>query len=628
MIAMSLSEIMLIMVLVPGVAGFITLGLSKVRATSGAIASIACLIALIMSGALLYKLNVENIVQQVILCLSVIGMKWELEVTRLNALTTFFIALIGFLIALYSTRYITRYDGKGYYFTLILWSLSASIIAMMSMNWISFLVFWEVCTLALFFLVRAGGSEAKAPAYRALLLLASCDLLMTVGVALAVVKTQSLEISRLAGLDPLSVGLIFTLMILSALAKAGGVPVHTWIPDIASNSPATTLALYPAAYDKLLGIFKLSVICHYIIAFTPSISTVVTIIGMMTMLLAVLMAMVQHDIKKLLSFHAISQVGYMITGIGIGTSLAIAGGLFHMVNNVLFKSCLFLTAGAVFYVTGAKEVERLGGLAKKMPITFACALIAALAISGVPPLNGFASKWMIYQAAFEATEISPVNAVAGIIAVLTSALTLASFIKYLHSVFLGPLPRGYENVEEVPLSMRVPMIVLAALCIVFGLLPQVPLTYMIIPALSNIHVTYGLPTSLPLEWVYLAPSAWATWSPIVVTLIALLALALGWIIYVTGKRVQPFVYRIEAVKPFVSGEDLIIYYHGGHFYGPVKLSLKRFYSIADKGGFSIAWRSIANIFKPVLKSPRNGVFFIYALWIIMIILVAIIGGGT
>jgi multicomponent Na+:H+ antiporter subunit A len=625
---MDFSAIMLVMVLVPGVAGLITLGLGRARAVAGAVSSISSLVALLMAGVLVYELSARGITREVLWHLDVAGMAWEFELTRLNALSIFFIALLGFLIALYSTRYIAKYDGKGYYHTLILWSMSAAIVALTSENWIPFLAFWEVCNLTLFFLVRAGGSEARMPAYRTLILLASCDLLMAVGVALAVSQTHSLEITRLTGLSPHLTGLIFALMLISALAKAGGIPFHTWIPDIAPSSPASTLALFPGAYDKLLGIFKLVVICHFLISFAPSLSATVTIIGMITMLFAVLMAMVQHDIYKLLSYHAISQVGYMITGIGIGTSLAIAGGLFHMVNNVVFKSCLFLTAGAALYVTGTKHVERLGGLAKKMPVTFTCALIAALAISGVPPLNGFASKWMIYQAAFEATSISPINAVAGIVAVLASALTLASFVKYLHSVFLGPLPKEYEGVREVPLSMRVPMIVLAALCVLFGLFPQIPLNYLILPTLNNIYVAYGVPVSLPPSWIYLTPSAWATWSPVIATLVALLALALGWAFYSMGKRIQPFAPRPEALKPFVSGEDLVVHYHGGHFYGSsVKLSFKGLYAIAERGGFSIIWRAIASPFEAVLRSPRNGVFLVYALWVMTVIAIMLLGGG-
>lgn len=630
---MDLSLIMLLMVLAPAIGGFITLGLGRARTAAGAVSSVASFISLLMAGMLVYKLNVEGIAWQAepkveVWRIGMAGMTWEFEVTMLNTLSILFTALLGFLIALYSTRYIAKYDGKGYYHSLILWSISAAIVAMMSLNWIPFLVFWEICTLTLFFMVRAGGSEAKMPAYRMLLLLATTDLLMAIGVALAVSQTGSLEIVALTGLSPFMVGLVFTLMLISALAKAGGIPFHTWIPDIAPSSPSSTLALFPGAYDKLLGIFKLAVICHFLIVFAPSYSTAVTVIGMITMLLAVLMAMIQHDIKKLLSFHAVSQVGYMITGIGIGTPLAIAGGLFHMVNNVVFKSCLFLSAGAVIYVTGVKEVERLGGLAKKMPVTFTCALIAALAISGVPPLNGFASKWMIYQAAFEATSISPVNAAAGIVAVLASALTLASFIKYLHSVFLGPLPKEFEGVRDVPLSMKAPMVVLAALCLVFGLFPQIPLNYLILPSLNNLNIVWGVPQALPLDWLYLAPSSWASWSPVVATFIALFALALGSLLYTAGRRIQPFTFRAEGVKPFVSGEDLVVHYHGGHFYGPVKLSFKRFYEVAEMGGFSIAWRAVASAFKPLLRSPRNGVFFVYALWIIVLIIILMVGVGT
>ena len=125
-------------------------------------------------------------------------------------------------------------------------------------------------------------------------------------------------------------------------------------------------------------------------------SIVLALIGAATIIIAVMIAMVQHNLKKLLSYHAISQVGYMVLGIAPGTPVGIAGGVFHMLNHAIYKCCLFLCGGAVEQATGTAELERLGGLGKKMSITFAACLIAALSISGIPPLNGFVSKWMVY----------------------------------------------------------------------------------------------------------------------------------------------------------------------------------------------------------------------------------------
>ena len=173
------------------------------------------------------------------------------------------------------------------------------------------------------------------------------------------------------------------------------------------------------------------------------------IIGAVTIVAAVVMAMVQHDFRKLLSFHAVSQVGYMILGIGTGTAIGIAGGLFHMLNNAIYKSCLYLTAGAVEKRTGTSDLAKLGGLARVMPFTFVTFGIAALAISGIPPFNGFVSKWMVYQGLVEAG-ISQYW-IFLVAAMFGSALTVASFVKVAHGVFLGETPRGLSGVTRLVL---------------------------------------------------------------------------------------------------------------------------------------------------------------------------------
>ena len=182
------------------------------------------------------------------------------------------------------------------------------------------------------------------------------------------------------------------------------------------------------------------------------------------------MALAQHDFKRLLAFHRISQIGYVITAIGLATVLGLEAGLFHAMNHTLFKGLLFLTAGAVLYATGTTDLDKLGGLAKKMPKTAICFLIGAFSISGLPPFNGFASKWMIYQATYQkAAETGNfAYAFVTIVALVVSVMTLASFIKVTQAVFFGQLPKHLEDTKEVPLSMRVPMWIMSALCILSG----------------------------------------------------------------------------------------------------------------------------------------------------------------
>jgi NADH-quinone oxidoreductase subunit L len=246
--------------------------------------------------------------------------------------------------------------------------------------------------------------------------------------------------------------------------------------------------------EKIVGIYFLSRIYLNIFKFdhTTWLSTLLMIIGAVTILLAVMMALVQKDYKKLLSYHAISQVGYMILGIGTAVPAGIIGGLFHMINNAIYKDALFLSGGSVEKQAGTTDLKRLGGLGKKMPITAICFIVFALSISGVPPFNGFFSKELIYDGALERGWIFYAAALAG------SFLTAASFLKLGHSAFFGKLSKENENVKEAHWTMLTPMLILAAVCIFFGVYNAYPINTLIVPILGNIpgeHHFSGMPSN-------------------------------------------------------------------------------------------------------------------------------------
>jgi NADH:ubiquinone oxidoreductase subunit 5 (subunit L)/multisubunit Na+/H+ antiporter MnhA subunit len=213
-----------------------------------------------------------------------------------------------------------------------------------------------------------------------------------------------------------------------------------------------------------------------------------------------------------LSYHAVSQVGYMVLGIGTGTALGVAGGLFHMLNHAIYKSTLFLSAGSVEKQAGTTDLDRLGGLAKVMPLTFVSCLVAALAISGIPPLNGFYSKWMIYQALVDSGRSGNYLWIIFLAtAMFGSALTLASFVKVLHSVFLckRSAELRHRDIREVGFSMWLPGIGLAFLCVLFGVFAyQLPLGVMIFPAMGEVvqlsGAWYAGPATILLLAAYVA----------------------------------------------------------------------------------------------------------------------------
>ncbi|MEO0086195.1 MAG: proton-conducting transporter membrane subunit, partial [candidate division WOR-3 bacterium] len=393
----------------------------------------------------------------------------------------------------------------------------------------------------------------------ALVVVGLSDFAMLLGIALLVVQNGlRVELAPrfpFSLTEPMAIG-AFLLIVAGALAKAGSMPLHTWIPAASKTAPPTVMAFIPASLDKLLGIYLLVRLTVYVfdISTSPAMGNVLMAVGALTILAAVMMALVQKRAMRLLSFHAISQVGYMVLGIGTGTAVGIAGGLFHMVNNVIYKTGLFLAAGSVEHWTKDDELDKLGGLAGQMPITFISFAVCALAIAGVPPLNGFVSKWMVYQGVIAngaaGNRLFPIFLVA---AMLGSVLTLASFLKLMHAMFLGQRPETLARVREVPITMWLPPALTALACVVFGVFAfPVPLNGLILPGLPFFEI--------PLAGI---------WQPIPATLLGLVALGLGALVYLLGTVAKPV-----AGRTFVGGEKIADNEEsrvtGPAFYTPVK----------------------------------------------------------
>lgn len=426
------------------------------------------------------------------------GIDLSFRLYSFNSFILIAASALGFLITLYSAA--SMY-GKGHsrlFLAYILLSFGLVNGALLSDNLIAMLFFWEGLLLTLFAMIAIGNKNAFRTATKAFLIVGVCDLFMMVGIALAGHISGTLTMSKMAvpmaGLG----GLAFLFMMIGAISKAGSMPFHSWIPDAATDAPLPFMAFFPGALEKLIGIYFLTRISLDIFKLEEHswASTVMMVVGAITLLAAVMMALVQKNYKRLLSYHAISQVGYMILGIGTMTPVGIVGGLFHMINNAMYKSCLFLTGGAVEKETGTTDLDKLGGLGVKMPITFACFIITALSISGVPPFNGFFSKELVYDGALERGRIFYFAAVLG------SFFTAASFLKLGHAAFLGKLDSKNSKVKEASWLMLIPMILIAGACVVFGVYNSLPIDGMIRPALGGAlqetHSFAGFPKNMAL----------------------------------------------------------------------------------------------------------------------------------
>jgi formate hydrogenlyase subunit 3/multisubunit Na+/H+ antiporter MnhD subunit len=390
----------------------------------------------------------------------------------LSKLIVLSISLFSFLIILYSIVYIKTGRVKNYY-PYFLITLGCAYGAVLSDNLLLFIAFWGVLGITLYKLVQGFNEDSSATAKKTLILIGASDSIMIIGIAILWKISGSLSMGSIpvATTDTLSVAAFLTLLT-GSFTKAGAFPFHTWVPDYAMSAPASSSAYLPASLDKLLGIYFLARITTKMFILNEWLTFLLLSIGVISIIAAVMMALVQHNYKRLLGFHAVSQVGYIILGFGLGSMIGVAAGLFHMINNALYKSGLFLSAGCVEFRTGKEEIEDLGGLSKAMPFTFFATLIFAMSISGVPPLNGFASKWMIYQGIIEfGTGTGLANKLWVVwlgLAVLGSALTLASFIKLIGGIFLSRRKAEFESVREVPVMMWIPLVVLALICIFFG----------------------------------------------------------------------------------------------------------------------------------------------------------------
>jgi formate hydrogenlyase subunit 3/multisubunit Na+/H+ antiporter MnhD subunit len=419
------------------------------------------------------------------------GMELLLRLYHFNSFILLAAAGFSFLVVLYCCSFMRDNKHAHQFYSYLLITLAFVNGAVLADNLVLMLFFWEGLLVTLFGLIALGGKEAFKTATKALIIVGISDLCMMFGIGLAGHLAGTMTMSKMSlPMTPLA-SLAFVFLMIGAISKAGSMPFHSWIPDAAVSAPLPFMAFLPASLEKLLGIYFLARISLdlFQLAAGSWISIMMMIVGSLTILLAVMMALVQKDYKRLLSYHAISQVGYMVLGIGTCVPIGIIGGLFHMINHALYKSCLFLTGGAVEKQAGTTRLEDLGGLVRQMPVTFACFAVAACAISGVPPLNGFFSKELVYAGALERSSIFYVAAVLG------SFFTAASFLKLGHAAYFGKRNETSQNAKEAPWPMLAPMVALAGICVLFGLFHQWPLNEFIRPILGEQRLAQQEPSS-------------------------------------------------------------------------------------------------------------------------------------
>jgi NADH-quinone oxidoreductase subunit L len=497
------------------------------------------LLAVAGSGVLVYYAFVFFSVKNLDLSIPWLGMGLDFELRLFQFSAFILLALAGFLllIAIFSTIKMKDEPRVREYYAYLFLTAAFANGAALANNFALLVFFWEGLLITLYGFITIGGkATSNRTAVKAFLISGFCDFSMIMGIGLLWSLTGTLTMSKVS-VEPTGLAAVaFVLMMVGAVGKAGAMPFHTWIPDAALDAPVTFMAFLPASFEKLLGIYLLARVSldFFKIKAGSGLSILMMTIGAATIVLAVLAALVQKDFKKLLSFHAISQVGYMVLGVGTGIPIGIAGGVFHMINHAMYKCGLFLSAGSVEHRTGTTELKRLGGLRREMPLTAFGFAVCALAISGVWPLNGFVSKEMVFHGALETGYV-----VFAIAAWIGAIFTFASFLKAGHSVFYGERTKEVPAVKESQIPIVVPILVLALLCITFGVYNKLPLTFLIQPILAG-HVEGGEPVDFTAHALSLA-------NPI--ALVSVACLVLAFLLHAYG-------FKKSGRKPYLASEPV------------------------------------------------------------------------
>jgi multicomponent Na+:H+ antiporter subunit A len=431
---------------------------------------------------------------------------------------------IGALVLLYSIGYMAHDKAATRFYATMLVFIGGFVGLVYSANLFVFYLCWELVGLCSFSLVGFWytNREAVAGARKVLLMthIAGYGLLAAI---LVVYHRTGSALWTDPKVAQAFTGGIFVLMLVALVAKSVQFPLHTWIPEaMAAPTPVSAL-LHAACYVKA-GVY-LAARMHSFGAWPQAGGFAwgnesLMWVGTVTMAIGVMYAMVQNDLKRMLAFSTVSQIGYMMMGIGIGTPLAIVAGLLHCLNHGFFKAGLFLTAGSVQHASGTRDMNQLGGLAQKMPKTTLSWLIGVGSMMGIPLMSGFASKWMLYAAALQAGWAVP-----AMVAWAASLGTVFFGAKATSAVFLGPLTKATKDAHESPPTMIWGMGLLAAGSVILGVAPQLAVNYLLNPILGALKLN-----AVQVTWFGLSADA-GSFSTIGGLVLAVVSLILGGLIY-------------------------------------------------------------------------------------------------
>lgn len=393
----------------------------------------------------------------------------NLVLDGLSLLMLITINLFAFLATFYSISYMNRFTAKTKFYSLFMLMLAGMNGVVLTGDFFNLFVFLEIASIASYALVAFGvEAEELEASFKYMVMGSVASILILFAIGLLYGLTGSLNMADIAriiqGKNTLLIRFALVLFIAGFGLKGAVMPFHAWLPDAHPSAPAPISAMLSGVLIKALGLYTIMRVLFNVFGITPQISWILMILGCVSMIGGGLLAIKQSDFKRLLAYSSISQIGYILIGIGCGNYWGIMGALFHLFNHASFKSLLFLNSGAVEFSTGTRKLEEMGGLSKVMPVTGATSTVGSLSISGIPPFNGFWSKLFIIIGLVQAGRFALT-----VVTILVSVLTLAYYLKVQRLAFFGKLKERWSKIREVPKPMCFSMIVLAIICLGVGI---------------------------------------------------------------------------------------------------------------------------------------------------------------
>lgn len=513
--------------------------------------NVGCTFGLAASGLALISGIMAVVGETQTLSVGTMFFAFSLRLDPLAGIMISVISVLAFCGWLYGFSYFDDYKGKGigamcFFMNAFVASMNC-VIAVDNVFW--FLLFFELMSLTSYFLVVTeqndtsikGGFMYFVMAHVGYFLIMISFLIMS-----ACAGSFEFEAFRTMEFAPGIASLCFLLAFLGFGFKAGMIPFHSWLPMAHPAAPSNVSALMSGGMIKI-GIFGIIKVSFDLLGASECQlwwGIVVLLFGAVSSLLGVAYALAEHDLKRLLAYHSVENIGIILLGVGVAligvaiespmlTVLGLLAGLFHLINHAMFKGLLFLGAGSVLYATGTRNMEVLGGLHKKMPVTSICFLIGSMAICALPPLNGFVSEWFTYQAMFTAAMdggriVMLVCAIGVVFLAITGALAVTCFVKAYGVTFLGdPRSEAAENAKEVPGPMKAAMIIMAVICVLLGVCAPA-----VVPTLTNAAATIAGEAAIDTATgvMLVNPVIDATISTPLITILLLATILIPWLI--------------------------------------------------------------------------------------------------